>query len=152
MPTGVYQRVNLKERFDSKWMPEPFSGCWIWTAATNRQGYGLFHVGTKHTAAARVSWELYNGEIPLGKYVCHKCDIPICVNPNHLFIGTQTDNMRDMSAKGRYSTPSAKLSEQDVIAIRSDDRLQRIIAEAYGVQQPAISRIKAAKRWRNLSA
>lgn len=77
-------------------------GCWLWTAALNKAGYGRFASGTKNLFAHRVSWEMANGRpIPRGKYACHRCDTPACVRPDHLFIGTALDNTHDLLTKGR---------------------------------------------------
>lgn len=87
-------------RFWSK--VEKTDTCWIWGGNKNQDGYGLFYPLSKKTAQAhRFSWSLINGPVPDGLYVCHKCDNPSCVNPDHLFVGTQTDNMRDCKNKGR---------------------------------------------------
>jgi hypothetical protein len=77
------------------------SGCWIWTAA-NKDGYGRY---SNSGYAHRISWEMHFGKIPAGMFVCHKCDNPPCVNPDHLFLGTNQDNVNDMRAKGRGSKP-----------------------------------------------
>jgi hypothetical protein len=81
-----------------KVIPESNSGCWIWIGATNGRGYGNFK---RHAKAHRVSWELYYGKIPNGLCVLHKCDVKLCVNPNHLWLGTYKDNNYDMHLKHR---------------------------------------------------
>lgn len=97
----------LIDRILEKSIPEPNSGCWLWTGAVNLCGYGTLRTGsrtdgTRRTAiASRVSYEVFYGEIPDGLHVLHRCDFPICINPEHLFLGTHTDNMRDMIQKGR---------------------------------------------------
>ncbi len=97
MPKGQ----TLSERFHSKYIPEPNSGCWLWTAAMVGYEYGGLWVNGKTDRAHRVSWKLYYGDIPNGLQVCHKCDTPLCVNPEHLFIGTHKENMHDALRKGR---------------------------------------------------
>lgn len=76
--------------------------CWSWSGRVSGPGYGVVHItGTKRIGAHRLSWQIHRGEIPPGMFVCHRCDNPPCCNPDHLFLGTQTDNMRDASSKGR---------------------------------------------------
>jgi hypothetical protein len=75
--------------------------CWIWLGSYNENGYGVFHYDKKLKLAHRFSYEFYKGEIPKGLFVCHSCDNTACVNPDHLWLGTQEDNMNDMIAKGR---------------------------------------------------
>jgi len=89
-----------KQRFEEKFIPVPESGCWLWTAGLNKSGYGLFYLNWAMTAH-RASYALYKGEIPDGLYVLHKCDVKCCVNPDHLFIGTHSDNMKDYADKRR---------------------------------------------------
>lgn len=95
--------LSLKERFHANYIPEPMSGCWLWVGGTNGKGYGQLWIdGEPSIMAHRLSWELHNGPIPKGMLVCHKCDTPPCVNPDHLFIGTDKDNIQDCIKKGRY--------------------------------------------------
>lgn len=93
----------VEERFWEK--VEKLTDCWVWTAGTDDKGYGrILNKRKEHggeTRAHRLSWILHNGPIPTGLYVLHKCDNPPCVRPDHLFLGTNLDNMRDMKEKGR---------------------------------------------------
>lgn len=92
----------------------PNSFCWEWTKSNDGR-YGLFHKGKPNQKAHRVSWELHNESIPKGMCICHTCDNPLCVNPDHLFIGTMKDNMQDMVAKerhvGKHKFPMSVLRE-----------------------------------------
>lgn len=103
-PTGRkigMSKRTLQERFDDMYCPEPNSGCWLWTASV-RHRYGSIRTSsTKCSSAHRVSWELHHGPIPEGICVLHRCDTPTCVNPDHLFLGTQLDNIKDRDQKGR---------------------------------------------------
>lgn len=141
-----------KERFMAKVRIHD-SGCWIWVGARNSLGYGRAWDGSKERKAHRLSYELHCGPIPDGKVICHKCDNPPCVNPDHLFPGTQAENTADMFAKGRGVIPKpvganhgrAKLSDADVEEIRASTCKQRELAAQFGVTQACISLIKAGK-------
>jgi hypothetical protein len=109
------------KRFWQKVQIEGPDECWLWTAAKYNNGYGVIHYEGRNQGAHRVSWQLHNRDIPSGMCVCHKCDNPACVNPNHLWLGTVKDNMRDKSRKGHAGGerhPSARLTEEDVKQIR----------------------------------
>lgn len=130
--------------------------CITWTAAKDKRGYGVFRLGGRMVAAHRASYSFFMGYIPEGQSVLHRCDNPPCVNPQHLFIGTQADNMADKSAKGRVLRGSAhqnsKLTEADVKSIRANLRIgipQSVIAVGMGVSQTTISNIAKGKTWRN---
>jgi hypothetical protein len=92
---------QMLPRFISKYEPVTESGCWIWMAASTVDGYGIFTINRKLIYAHRFSYEFFVGPIPLKMFVCHQCDVPSCVNPSHLFLGTNGDNVRDSVRKGR---------------------------------------------------
>lgn len=127
--------------------------CWLWTAATIR-GYGQIAsvVNGKRTPvyAHRFSWELVHGPVPSGLWVLHHCDVPLCVNPEHLFLGTHTDNMRDASVKGRLSVAhtSRHLTPQDRLDIFHASRERgtgSALARDYGVSKTCISLIRRGR-------
>lgn len=148
-------RVSIFQRFEAKVSPEPNSGCHLWTAHTSKNGYGRFGVNGRVEDAHRVSYGMYVGPIPDGMCVLHKCDVRSCVRPEHLFIGTQQENLRDMTIKGRRScargekSGAAKLTQEKVAEIRADKRSHREIAIAYGVGKTTIGAIKSGKYWRS---
>ncbi len=145
----------LRERFNEKWELDVASGCHVWSAGTDISGYGRVFIGGRGSRLThRVSWELSRGPIPAGLCVLHHCDNPPCVNPDHLFLGTHTDNARDRSNKGRSMRGSshvdAKLSESDVVKILRSALRNCDLAEHYGVSRPQISRIRHRVDWRHV--
>jgi hypothetical protein len=158
---------TLLWRFEEKYEIDTVSGCWNWTAAHYPRGYGMIQVKRNgkwsYRMSHRVSWELFNGEIPNETCVCHKCDNPKCVNPAHLFLGTQLDNLRDMKSKGREGWSASigkgvqgskhyrtRFSDQDVLNIRSSDKSGVELAKEFGVSRSLISNIRNNKRWKHL--
>lgn len=149
--------MTLKERLAASSKSDA-SGCILWQQFLKR-GYGQIRVGgrTGRTARVhRVAWELANGPIPAGMSVLHRCDVRNCINPEHLFLGTQADNVADMVAKQRDRHPfgadhgRAKLTEQDVRDIRASAGSHQDIADLYGVAQNTVTSIKLRKIWRHL--
>jgi hypothetical protein len=129
--------------------------CWLWKAAKTR-GYGAFGVTHGRVVPAhRFSWELVNGPIPVGMFVCHRCDTPACVNPAHLFIGTNADNAADMAAKGRASKGTArwkaKLTEEAVREIRKSTERGVDLARRFGVCAAQITAVRKGYEWRHVA-
>lgn len=149
-------RKDLWDVFSDRFMAIP-GGCWLWTGtkqnAKSREGhprYGRYwdRWDQKRRLAHRLSWELHNGPIPGGMKVLHRCDVPLCVNPGHLFLGTIADNNADMAAKKRI--PHRKLTVEQVREVRvrrAGGELQRTLAAEFGVAQPTISALVHRKSY-----
>lgn len=140
--------------------PEPNSGCWLWIGGLNSSGYGKIRHKGKMQRAHRISYELHYGSIPPGMQVCHRCDVRSCVNPDHLFMGSDLDNAKDREAKGRGNQPKgrsnawAKLTEQQVIEIRAkkaNGQTARSIAREYGIAHSSVLNIYHGKKWKHVS-
>lgn len=140
--------LTTEDRFLRKVKPVE-SGCHEWQSTLSKQGYGKFWFDGVQVPAHRMAYQLFAGEIPEGMMVCHRCDNPKCVNPEHLFIGTQQDNVRDMWAKGR-GIGRRVLTNAHVKAIQAllaDGRIsQQRIASVVGISQVTVSRIKLGHR------
>lgn len=153
-------RAPVEQRFHDSYVREPMSGCWLWTKSDNGR-YGLLSKGGRQRRAHRISYELHVGQIPDGMVVMHECDNPLCVNPGHLRVGTQLENIKDRDTKGRQvpnhpkgeSNGMRKLSETEVLSIR---RLRSVgwtmtnIAARFGVSRTAISVILSGKYWKHI--
>ena len=160
--------------------PHMQTPCWIWTAYKNKDGYGRFGVGDKILSAHRVVWTfthcpIPNDNSPHGICVLHRCDLTSCVNPDHLFIGTQTDNIRDRESKGRgnhtcgekhhmrihpekaqgEANGRAKLTIEQIIDIRTiyaaGGTTQRHLATLFGMSEPTINQIIRRKKWAHVA-
>jgi hypothetical protein len=159
---------TISERFESKVDRSPGQGpdgdCHLWTACRHRQGYGKIAAGGrggKVLKAHRVAWELAFGAIPDGLCVLHKCDSPPCCRVDHLFLGTQLENIADRDAKGRGNGPKgsdvsqAKLTEVEIPVIRrllAQGVSQEEIGSRFGVLAGTISHINTGRTWTHVSA
>lgn len=126
--------------------PEAISGCWLWHGSLDSSGYGQARVRGKAVRSHRVSFELANGPIPDEMCVCHRCDVPACVNPDHLFLGTRADNNADRDAKGRTRHPK-KFSDEDADRMRSmlaSGKSRRAVGLAFGCAHHTVTRLTAA--------
>lgn len=134
--------------------------CWLWTGTILSHGYGQISLGhpstpgSKRWRAHRFSWELHNGLVPAGMVVCHRCDTPACVNPAHLFLGSQKANMHDAIRKGRRNAfGHQKLNEADVLVIRAQAARgigRKDIAQAFGIAPHTVTQIVHRRSWQHL--
>ena len=141
----------------------PEGDCWLWTGARNPCGYGNLKLDGRNALAHRVSWEMRYGPIPSGPghhgtCVLHRCDVPACVNPEHLRLGSQAENVADKYQKGRgrhtgapgESHWSARLTENDVRAIRAAPGTREDIAACFGVTASHVGAIRRREKWRHI--
>ena len=146
-PTG-----QINARFWSKVTGDSALGCWLWSGARSKSGYGNFNAGGIFVGSHVWSYALANGQVPDGLQVNHKCGIRNCVNPNHLYAGTQKENIGDQLREGTHlrgdNHPNSKVSQFDVDNIRKDARSYRVIAEAYGISPTSVCYIKKRVNWR----
>lgn len=143
-------------------------GCWLWSGWLNEHGYGMLSLptrtGQRNWRAHRLSWLLTYGDIPAGQLVLHRCDVPRCVRPTHLFLGTQADNMADMTAKGRRAQPTrrgthngrAKIDADMALRIRraylTGDWTNKALAERLGVSVHIVKHITSGRHWAHVAA
>lgn len=151
---------TLIERMNKYYIPEPNSGCWLWTAAVDGRGYPVLNERGKIVKAHRLSYSHHNG-IPIPPshlFVCHKCDVPSCINPAHLFLGTHQDNHKDMMRKGRHGykvhhgvdNVNSKLNDELVRKLRSDKRPRSVIAQELGVSKSLVYQVRVRKIWKHV--
>lgn len=150
-----WKNVPMLKRFERKYIPEPNSGCWLWTSTMHEGGYGEFKENGKRIRAHVWSYKTFVGPIPEGLFVLHHCDMRCCVNPDHLYVGTKWQNTQDAINRNRFPVginhSSTSLTEQQVLEIRDAVGRQADIAAVYGVSQMTICNIKRRVTWRHLS-
>jgi hypothetical protein len=147
VPARFWARVSKSE-----------AGCWVWVAGLNADGYGQFSIGQHNIRAHRYSFELAYGPIPIGMRVCHRCDNPPCVRPDHLFLGTDAENIADSVAKRRFhfgTRTYTKLTPEAVQEIRvalANGVPNMVLAAHFAVHYSTISQIKRGFSWKTLPA
>lgn len=158
-PRGAKHFVN-KINVNGPYHQSLCSSCWLWTGYKFSDGYGGIMVRYRFMRVHRYSWEVHVGEIAIGLHVLHKCDNPLCVNPGHLFLGSERDNKHDCMSKDRHARGmrhgSAKLSDADVHAIRRSYKFGKrgfgasSLAKKFGVSKPIVLGIVSGKAWKHL--
>lgn len=144
---------TLQERFDENYTPEPMSGCWLWLGPVGMDGRARIKLGQRPVTAARVVYQLWHGAIPDGLFVLHSCDNILCVNPDHLRVGTHMDNMRDTVIRkrrlGRKHTP-VKLNSMKADEIRrlAGSMPMTQLGKRYGVSRRTVADIITGKTWK----
>jgi len=148
--------MSLLDRFKAKYSKQD-TGCWEWGAAVTGSGYGGIKINGKMVGAHVAAYELFIGSVPEGLEIGHKCDNPLCVNPEHLEAITHQENMRQQKERDRHARGSrnvfAKLTEASVIEIKrllDADVSGKDVAELFNVQPSAVSKIKLGKTWRHV--
>lgn len=163
MITGTTWRVeDAREYIEDRVHKVPWSGCWLWDRALNASGYGNFAPPAAYCdgrivamqLAHRLAYEAYVAPIPDGMSVCHHCDVRACCNPDHLWLGTNADNVSDRARKGRsakmigHANGRAKLTGEAVEAILRLDAPTRELATRFGVSMSTVQRVRGGKSWR----
>lgn len=130
------------------------NGCWLWSGLRNSYGYAMLWREGKAVRAHRVAYEIFKGPVADDLVVCHTCDAPECVNPDHLFIGTRKDNNADSARKLRNSygerNGHARITTVQAVEIYHSTLPQRALAKKYGIHQSTVSDIKTGRRWKYL--
>lgn len=156
--SNKYARRNspLSERLAFYTAVDPRSGCHLWTAGKNSSGYGQLWWKGREALAHRMAWRVAKGPIPHGQQVLHECDVRHCINPGHLFLGANADNVADRDRKGRHvpllgsAHGMAILTEEDVRAIRASSARGIDLAKQFGVYPSRISAIRLRQSWKHI--
>jgi hypothetical protein len=155
MPKGVYERKlkTLQERFEGKYIIDESTGCWLWQGATS-SGYGVMgrgRAGEGTIRASRVSYMIHKGPVKDEEIMCHKCHNPLCVNPEHIYAGTRSDNQMDRVKDGTSNRGerhgNSKLTEEQVREIRAYPKGYILTARKFGVSPQLIGRIRKRELW-----
>lgn len=147
---------TLQKRLEYYSIPDPASGCTICWAAPKVLNYPGIQVGRQNLLASRVAWSVYRGPIPEGIDVCHHCDFPPCVDPDHLFLGTHADNMADRNRKNRQArlrgemAGRSKLTQDDALEIFEASGTLKELSKRYGVHFSTIWGIKRKRAWKHI--
>ena len=162
----IHERMSVDEQ----------TGCWLWHGAKTKRGYGVAGFNGRMRLVHREVWRISVAEIQNGKFLCHTCDNPQCINPAHCYVGTHKDNMRDMVSRGRHwamqqperarrvfsengkrntwmkgeRNHKAKLTEQQAKEIKGDKRPTKILMAEYGVGRTTIQGIRSGRRWKHV--
>ncbi len=156
-----YASASLADRLAARAEPDLNGGCVLWSGGITRGGYGHLDVAGVTTRAHRLAWIVANGRIPQGLHVLHRCDVRVCINPAHLFLGTPADNMADKMAKGRHRcgdhsgvrSGQAKLTDtivQRVIARLAAGDTVAAIARELGVNRSTVHGVKTGRSWKHI--
>lgn len=152
-------KLTPEEKFLSMHEVCPETGCWNWVKGTDTCGYGIFYpygAAAPKIRAHRYSYMIHKGPIPEGLYVCHTCDNPGCVNPDHLWLGTHTENMRDKERKGRghdrsgSSNVKAKITEEIALEIYNAEGTNKEIGARFGLDHQLVYRIRTKRMWKHI--
>ena len=148
-------KLITKGRIEDKVEIVTESGCWIWMGTTTVRGYGQIESNNRKLYAHRASYQAFIGEIPEGMNVCHSCDNTYCVNPSHLFLGTQKQNLEDMARKKRSTfgekNTQAKLTENIIKYILESNHPGSLLANQFNVSVSLISAIRRKERWNHVT-
>ena len=145
--------TSAAERLRNRSIQNEATGCLLWQGSRSRDGYGMLYFNGRPTRVHRVAWILSRGPIPAGLLVCHHCDTPCCVNVDHLYLGTDLDNARDTSTRGRWNSragelnPRVRLTKEQAESVLTDPRNGPELAAFYGVNRSTINRIRRGETW-----